>query len=57
VREALRIGGRERGETALRLWFHARLAPQLGAARSDRVPWAQGAAAALRQALEIGPGG
>jgi hypothetical protein len=55
VREALRTGGRERGEVALRLWLHARLAPELGAAQDDRARWAEGACAALRLALELGP--
>lgn len=61
VREALRTGGRERGEVALRLWLHARLAPELGTAQDDRARWAEGACAALRRALELGstvnPGG
>ncbi|MEA2560986.1 MAG: hypothetical protein QOH06_2490 [Acidobacteriota bacterium] len=61
VREALRTGGRERGEIALRLWLHARLAPELGTAQGDRARWAEGACAALKRALELGstvnPGG
>jgi len=55
VREALRTGGRERGEAALRLWLHARLSPKLGAAQGEKARLAKGACSALQRALELAP--
>ncbi len=55
VQKALRTGGRQRGEAALRLWLHALLAPKLGTAAADRARQAESSSAFLRQALELAP--
>ncbi|MES1245484.1 MAG: hypothetical protein ABUT39_28020, partial [Acidobacteriota bacterium] len=55
VGEALRTGGGRRGETALRLWLHAYLAPQPGRARTDQARQAEDAVGVLRRALELAP--
>lgn len=56
VLDALRTGGRQRGEAALRLWLHAWLAPKLGIAQADRTRQVELACAALQKALDLAPG-
>lgn len=53
VLDALRTGGRQRGEAALRLWFHAWLAPKPGAAQRDQTRQVESACAALEKALHL----
>ena len=53
VLDALRTGGRQRGEAALRLWLHARLAPKPGAAHSESQRLAKELSKALHRALEL----
>ena len=55
VLDALRTGGRQRGEAALRLWLHAWLSPKLGTAQRDRTRQVEGAYGALRKALHLAP--
>lgn len=57
VLDALRTGGRQRGEAALRLWLHAWLAPKLGAAQREPQRLAEGLGSSLRLALELAPAG
>lgn len=57
VLDALRTGGRQRGEAALRLWLHAWLTPKRGAAQRESQRLAEEIGSALRQALELGPAG
>jgi hypothetical protein len=57
VLDALRTGGRQRGEAALRLWLHASLAPKPGAAQSESQRLAEELSAALHKALELAPTG
>jgi hypothetical protein len=57
VLDALRTGGRKRGEAALRLWLHAWLAPKPGAAQSESQRLAKELSAALHKALELAPTG
>lgn len=48
VIDALRSGGRPRGESALRLWLHADLAPRMGRGQADTL----GRNAALEEVLD-----
>lgn len=57
VVDALRTGGRQRGEAALRLWLHARIAPKLGTARRESGRLAEELGSALSQALDLSPAG
>jgi hypothetical protein len=57
VQEALRSGGRERGEAVLRLWLHACLAPQLGHSQSESKQLAEKLRAILQHALTLAPDG
>lgn len=57
VLEALRTGGRQRGETALRLWLHAWLSPKLGAAKREPQELAEELGSSLSRALELAPAG
>jgi hypothetical protein len=52
---ALRGGGRERGEAALRLWLHAHLAPKLGAENPENLARSEEARTALERSLELAP--
>ncbi len=53
VLDALRTGGQQRGETALRLWLHARLAPKPGSAQRESQELAKELSSALHRALEL----
>lgn len=57
VVDALRTGGRQRGEAALRLWLHARIAPKLGTARRESRRLAEELGSALSRALDLSPAG
>lgn len=52
---ALRIGGRERGEAVLRLWLHAHLAPALGTERPEVLQRSKEVQHALERSLVLSP--